>query len=50
MSDTYINIRFKNRHFQLTRDWKIQITTNNYHKAPWPDGRFRIYEFFGFYA
>lgn len=45
MSNLYINIRVWLYHFQVTDEWKVSISRNDYHRDN-HDGFFRIYQFF----
>lgn len=49
MCNLVINIRFYDIHFQLEKGkWLPRFTLNKYHSSSnWPDGKFRIYKFFG---
>jgi hypothetical protein len=43
MSNLRINIRFLWYHLQVTDNWKVSISRNNYHRNL-PDGIFEIHE------
>lgn len=45
MSNLYINIRFGMYHLQVTNDWKVSITKNEFHRG-YPYGYFKIHQFF----
>lgn len=47
MDDSIINIRLGLYHFQLDRSWRPRWSKNEYHRG-YPEGRFAIYNLFGF--
>jgi len=48
MSDTWVNIRFGIRHFQVGRRFAfVRFEANKYHIENEPSKYFEVYEFFG---
>jgi hypothetical protein len=46
MGDCYVNIRIGLWHFQVTHDWTVRVSKNEFHRG-YPQGRFAVYDLFG---